>query len=1701
VAKYTTGDTSEKMIEQLLIDGGYILTETGWRLHFETCQVLVSKFIRSKRSLIRVTDAGRNLFAYVPSTWWWIGLDTVFGVIDFDSEVKESLVEQSLVIGSVTERLETMEEIAEKWDERFGNARPKRMKKIDLVIKAKLGYWCLVRKETKKLGELICNRLIFRSNVIINKKTVLIEMLTLEKHYDKVFGDVGPVVGRVYKLKRLGDCRTKMGKFCIILNRFGGDEIVRTSKQLKFTEVEVIKSRERFRMAEKVKKGKSKSEEIMNGTHRLSLHSYLKSRFDAGAELDERERITKECWQAFQWVITRSGDEKGDYDRFGALVNGVITAIESGVDYDGSSGSGDDSEGDEVRDEISGGKQSDLGLDSAGGSDGAGVKASEGVIADKGGASVEEALSGRNGAESLPGEGQEAEPVSSGETGQEGVEAQKQIPVATPVKGTSMAAPSVQTLVGVTACSKMTENLVHAEIKECVRTMLAEKDNIPRGQIVNACGKSVDKNTTRRLIDEMAVNGELEVEKKRKRYFVKRAVAKATKLDVVEEPQGELAVLVERAAAFVGATDAGKGITGKRLGKELGIKKIKEIKKVVSELCKRDGFRRNDKWRVFLEIAEDATVGHGLVEGVYNYIEGEDGLVGLDELKNVFTMVDFKEVTDSIEVLVLNKRLIKSGDGADAKYKDRPWGVLTAIKGYDEGEGVGYLKLYEAFDCDSEYDSVMDEDGLLAVLDDLVKAGSVDFDDEEDVYRIIDPRRGVVPIKLVVESIDKHKEIKKGSIEWQFDAAVITEELEDVVDALVVREMMQVLEDQKFIKMGDPAQYHIVGGKALECSDEGVTRFKKVVVVADVIRKEDGGLVAVVPDALHEVPELSTSQEKLSRTRIEGNHIAEIVKVMNNVSNDMRGYLYFDPNAVAEELGDFSNMGEITLIIAELLSMEMIESVTDPADGAECFMMAKSGQRLIYWRDGKYGWRGLEGEIPKVDPEVRAHTAKVVAEVQKPKELKKLTKKMKKVSRLMDIKVEEDTGLTAADIVHKAKEVYGDKPKKKAKKGKKKAKAPDLMPVDDLEWEIDYDFEEFNPAQSEALLSGHIQKGKNFLAKLLTGVGKSVLGHVAIKRAIEEEYQIGAWIVPTKALAEEKEIELSTLFPDDNICILTGDHILSKKKQKELNKADIIIMTNEMLNAREIKRDAESNSWLYDIGAMIIDEAHYISSVGRGDVLEVAIMGFCSLNPNCQIGLLSATIDKTEMIAEWITDLTGRDTAIFESDWRPVEITVAYHKYAGVPWDRKKKFDGTVEILEEYDMSNKKALVFCPSRAECKQYADRLAKLGYDTAWHNASLGLKQRRKVESKFLEGSTQVLFATTTLAVGVNLPADIAIVAGIHRGTKLLDPMDVWQCAGRAGRVGFSTEGFVHILACKEEFEKNIEYIKKIEIRSVLGELRSTAFHVNCLIHRGALSVRSDLDTWWQSTLACKLGAKEINGKNIISFLKQQKAVLMKENEFEIQKLGTIAAMFYFYPDDVYSLYHGIRRLGDEWCTDDDVECACALVTPSQYLAENYVSKAEMETVEDWAEDHMAELVAWFGTAKKGSNPTKAKYKHAMRNWAAFQEEPPGHLRSMAGMLRADSPRVFSMLKLVSAKFHLEMTDDLDGMFMRFKHGIPVEVVGLLKLDGVGPKSAMKLWNKGIKTQMDVMEEGKKVRKLIGNSRGKKAVKDARSRLEGF
>ena len=108
---------------------------------------------------------------------------------------------------------------------------------------------------------------------------------------------------------------------------------------------------------------------------------------------------------------------------------------------------------------------------------------------------------------------------------------------------------------------------------------------------------------------------------------------------------------------------------------------------------------------------------------------------------------------------------------------------------------------------------------------------------------------------------------------------------------------------------------------------------------------------------------------------------------------------------------------------------------------------------------------------------------------------------------------------------------------------------------------------------------------------------------------------------------------------------------------------------------------------------------------------------------------------------------------------------------------------------------------FDPDDLEVLGYSDFRRTLHSGVAAHHAGMVPAFKEVVEQCFIAGLLRVVFATETLALGINMPARTVIIEKLSKyngeGHELLTPGQYTQLTGRAGRRGIDTVGFAQVL----------------------------------------------------------------------------------------------------------------------------------------------------------------------------------------------------------------------------------------------------------------------------------------------------------------
>lgn len=298
-----------------------------------------------------------------------------------------------------------------------------------------------------------------------------------------------------------------------------------------------------------------------------------------------------------------------------------------------------------------------------------------------------------------------------------------------------------------------------------------------------------------------------------------------------------------------------------------------------------------------------------------------------------------------------------------------------------------------------------------------------------------------------------------------------------------------------------------------------------------------------------------------------------------------------------------------------------------------------------------------------------------------------------------------------------------------------------------------FPFEKFNPVQSR--IFEIYKEDCNLVVAAQTSAGKTICAEIMMAQEIRERGGKAMYLAPLRALAKEKIDDWTNEnhhFSDLNLSICTGDYRLTEKRKEELSNSNIIIMTSEMLNSRCRNFKSESNDWLKQIGTIIVDESHLLTVPGRGDHLEIGLMKFSKIAPQCRIIFLSATMPNVDQIAEWLINLNNKKTYLINSKYRPCPLSIHYEEYEdgmGYELNEESKINKAIDILREH--KEDKFLIFAHTKNTGEKIKRDLKQLNIECEFHNADLEADKRHEVEKRFKHGDLRVIVATSTLAWG--------------------------------------------------------------------------------------------------------------------------------------------------------------------------------------------------------------------------------------------------------------------------------------------------------------------------------------------------------------
>ena len=229
--------------------------------------------------------------------------------------------------------------------------------------------------------------------------------------------------------------------------------------------------------------------------------------------------------------------------------------------------------------------------------------------------------------------------------------------------------------------------------------------------------------------------------------------------------------------------------------------------------------------------------------------------------------------------------------------------------------------------------------------------------------------------------------------------------------------------------------------------------------------------------------------------------------------------------------------------------------------------------------------------------------------------------------------------------------------------------------------EYPFELSDFQKHSIEALDNNH-----NVLVSAPTASGKTLVAeHMIIKNSklnSDKKHQI-IYTAPVKALSNFLYNEFVHKFPDISFGIMTGDIKFNPE-------ADCIIMTTEILRNLLYNKKIQTNKVELDIeidvynnvSGVIFDEVHYIGDVHRGRVWEETLI---LLPPKIQLVMLSATIEKPEIFATWVSEIKDIPVTLAVNNKRIVPLKYYLYTSFLTKLDKVKKTEDEETTINNFN--------------------------------------------------------------------------------------------------------------------------------------------------------------------------------------------------------------------------------------------------------------------------------------------------------------------------------------------------------------------------------------------------------------------------------
>jgi len=629
----------------------------------------------------------------------------------------------------------------------------------------------------------------------------------------------------------------------------------------------------------------------------------------------------------------------------------------------------------------------------------------------------------------------------------------------------------------------------------------------------------------------------------------------------------------------------------------------------------------------------------------------------------------------------------------------------------------------------------------------------------------------------------------------------------------------------------------------------------------------------------------------------------------------------------------------------------------------------------------------------------------------------------------------------------------------------------------------------------EAAIRSGVLEGQSLIISANSSTGKTLVAELAIVKLATSSRAL--YLVPLKALAEDKFRELEGYYSKFfSIGISTHDR---EEYDDRLEELDVLIATYE--KAEILTRT--NSRWAKSIGLLVVDEFHHIGDENRGPALEFLITRLLKMNKNLQLLCLSATVAEPEMFQKWL----GMNIKVLKfPDYRPVPLRMGVLHSGKITYDDGEVLDtgftGRLEavllqVVTKEIKSSRHVLVFAHSRYYAEKYASDLAArisqmdlaflnpltdddlqkfvseealstdvepslvacLRKGVAYHHAGLSDKERIFIEKAFKEKRIAAIFATTTLAEGVNYPASLTVFESLRKGQVDLTVNDFKNMAGRAGRIGYVDVGEAIVLTITTRqahiaMERYIKGAPQVVISQLIFE-KELRRNLMVLLSTGQYRSLDEVADFFSQTYYAKSTGSPVS-KDLLSRLLKE----LQEDGFIRgylpTNLGLVCASRRYDPLSIQRIVEGFKLILERGipitdftllhliCSTADFENTLCYI---MYWEKGRFSRASVERAAEVVQTSYKDpehLERVFKTALMLENWVEGK--DTSREYSVYPSDAQTNYAAYAMWLISAIPYT---LEAAGLPISLTLADLIEDLKERLKYGIPKKYLGTARV----------------------------------------------------